>query len=144
MGIESTVRSHEYRDKSIDGELSVFIERGQDASDIMKRVEEAFGTENIRQTWMSLGVRFGVAKGDLEQAETRYDRHKGMFEAWMYWRQMFRRTSDESERKAQIIDPFGRMESQVIPGIQDEYDRKVHQIIVRLHWNPNGDKPDRD
>lgn len=113
-----------------------------DAGDIAKRLEEAFGVENMRSIWFSVGVRFAVGRADFGQAESRYERHKGMHEAWMYWRQMYRR--DPRQRTAQIIDMFGRLESIVIPGIEKEYDRKVQQIILRLHWNPDGEKPNRD
>lgn len=137
--IESSLRHHENRDGSFDGEVIIHIGRGMSAVETAKKLEECFGTENMREIWFSVGVRFSVPETQFAQAETRYDRHKGMHEAWMYWRKMYRH--DPRQRTSQIIDPFIAMETQMIPGIEDEYERKVQQIILRLNWNPANERP---
>ncbi len=138
--IECGLMLHEYKSGVVDGEISIPILRGMSALEVARHLEQAFGTVNMRETWFTVGVRFGVGARDLEQAETRYDRHKGMYESWIHWRKMYR--NDKRERTSQLIDPFIALENHVIPGIEEEYDRKVQQVILRVQWNPDNEKPE--
>ena len=140
-GIGARTSYHSYKDRTIDGEIVIDIRRGDDAVEVMRKLEEAFSVENRRGLWFQVGARFAVREGEEELASGIVDRRKGMDEVGMHYRRMY--SQDKHERTAQIIEPFLAMERQAIPAMERKYGRKAQSVFVRLHWNPDYKKPKR-
>jgi hypothetical protein len=135
------LRTHQYKNGEVDGEIVVDVERGQDAVDLARKLEQAFGMANQRGVWFQVGARFAVREGEWEAASGIVDRRKGMDEVTMYYRKMY--SKDDQVRRGIFGDAFGMMEHKVIPRMEHKYGRKAQTVFVRLHWNPEGKKPRR-
>lgn len=132
---------HEYRDGTVDGEIVLYVDRGEDAIKMMQDLEAAFGMDNQRGVWFQVGARFAVKEGEEKEASGIVDRRRGVDEVSLYYRKMF--ASSEHDRKQIFFDAFGTMQHTTIPAMQDKYGRKAETIFVRMHWNPDNEKPRR-
>lgn len=132
---------HEYRDGTVDGEIVLYVDRGEDAIRMMQDLEAAFGMDNQRGVWFQVGARFAVKEGEEKEASGIVDRRRGVDEVSLYYRKMF--AAGEHDRKQIFFDAFGTMQHQTIPAMQDKYGRKAETIFVRMHWNPDNEKPRR-
>lgn len=141
FGIEGDTKVHSYTDGTIDGELVIAIGRGMSGVDAMRKLEVAFGMDNERGLWFQVGARFAVREGEEKNSSGVVDRRKGLDEVTLYWRRMF--AKDDQVRTGIFGDAFGTMQHVVIPSMEDKYGRKTDSIFVRLHWNPDHEKPNR-
>lgn len=141
-GISPRVRSHVYRDGSMDAELTVDLPRKMDPVEAMKRLEESFGTENSRGLWFQVGANFTTVEREGFSPSGTVDRRRGLEGVGMHYRRMWGVRG--SPRTAVFADAFGTMESRVIPAMRARpYSRKVESLYIRVHWNPEGTKPRR-
>lgn len=122
------VRVWPYADGSIDGEVLAKLPRGKSASDILLDIEEAIGREGLDGIWVSVGVRYTI-----KEDEEVYRRFKGYNDVNTH----FQRAIATNVAEVFVI---GRHE--IAAGMENKYGRKADSVYVRLHWNPDGTKPE--
>ena len=123
---------HRYADDTVDGEFTIQVPRGTAVEDIIKQLRDAFGVdpEGLGYGyWLSVGQRY-VIKEDDEV----YRRHKGMNEINTYYSRM---------RTSKIIPVFGSARTKMTRGAERKFRRKAESVFIRLHWNPDNEKPRR-
>jgi hypothetical protein len=79
--------------------------------------------------WLSIGQRY-VIKEDDEV----YRRSRGMNEIATFYTRV---------KTANIISAFGAARTKMTRGAEKKYRRKAETVFVRVHWNPNNEKPER-
>lgn len=117
----------------MDGELSLAVPRGTSEEQLYRSLVDAFG-QNPGHIgpgyWLSIGQRYSIKEGDEV-----YRRHKGMNEISTYYAGM--------RRRGIVAATFGAARDLMTPGAKKKYGRKAETVFIRLHWNPNRDKPER-
>lgn len=124
---------HRYKDGTVDGELSFEVPRGVSEEDMYRELMEAFG-QNPGHIgpgyWLSVGMRYAIKEGDEV-----YRRNRGMNEIATYFAGM--------RRTGIVSATFGAARDLMTPGARDKFKRKAQLVFIRLHWNPDRDKPAR-
>lgn len=106
------------------------------AVEVSQELERAFETKTHgmgHQFWYALGIRLSFNK-EKDEERSGSSRVRGMDDMMMYYRRM---------RTPKLIDSFLREQRIMIPGAEKRYKRKAEIVYVRLHWNPNNQKPER-
>lgn len=134
-GIESRIYTHAYKDGQIDGEIAVFVPRGTNAADVSWKLEEAFQLEpfGLGRSFVSLGTRLSIHKDEAED-RSGTSRVRGMDDMQMYYRAF---------NTTRLGDSFRRSRKYMIPGAEKKYRRKVEIVYLRIHWNPDHERPKR-
>jgi len=134
--LESRVYVHEYENGQVDGEIAVTVPRGKTALEVDQELEQAFQTLPLglgRGYWFGLGVRIGFNK-EIDEERSGSARVRGMDDLQMYYRRV---------NTPNMIDSFLREQMIMIPGAEDRFKRKIEIVYIRLHWNPENEKPSR-
>lgn len=117
----------------MDGEISFQVPRGVSEDEMYRRILDGFG-QNPGHIgpgyWLSVGQRYTIKEGDEV-----YRRHKGMNEIATYYAGM--------RRPGIVAATFGAARDMMTPGAREKYKRKASSVFVRLHWNPDREKPQR-
>lgn len=137
IGLDARVAVTENGDQTIDGEILITVPRGTSATEVSQELENAFRTSPLGLGrggfWFTLGVRLSIHKDEAED-RSGSARIRGMDDLMMYYRRI---------GTPRLIDSFLREQKIMIPGAERKYKRKVETVYLRLHWNPNNEKPQR-
>jgi hypothetical protein len=117
-------RVHVNKDGTIDGELRVYVRRGEDPEEVLTDIENAIG--NVPNTWISTGVRF-ASRGE----EDLYTKFQGMSQAQTYYQR-------NVPSKSKFNFEGGRV---IVTRLKQRGRRKPQQVFVRFAWNPEGTQP---
>lgn len=134
--IEARIYIHEYDNGEVDGEIAIVVPRGRTAIEMDQMLEEAFQNKPGglgSQYWFALGVRLSIHKDEADD-RSGSARVRGMDDLQMYYRRI---------NTPNLIDSFLREQKIMIPGAEEKYRRKVEIVYLRLHWNPENEKPSR-
>lgn len=115
------------RDKSIDAEIRVMPKRGQDVTDIMIDIKGA--TEAVPNTWISTGIRY-----EPRADEEFYIRIRGMSQANAYYQR-----NTEAKHPTNFSTGID-----IIDNMEGRGRKKAQHVMMRLHWNPENAKPERE
>lgn len=128
-------------DGSIDAEVRVrAIPHGILVNDILLDLEHALRDllgpgwpKGVAPAWLSVGVRFPARGNEMDDADFRkeYKVVRGLAEAFVHW-----------QRQSKLAENF--VTARVVARRLHNAGRlKPEQIIVRVHWNPDNNRPRR-
>jgi hypothetical protein len=121
---------HRYPDGSIDGEILLPVGRGENPRQKIDDLERALSRRRLpTDTFLATGFRFPPSEGMDRSA---YDRHRGLFQVFTN----FQYKASYPVAYATTIEIISRTTKRGY--------RKPQQILVRVHWNPEGIKPKRE
>ena len=124
-------RVHVYRDGTIDGELMVRVPYGISGDETSRELEEAFGHREVHPNiWIQTGVRYSIHTDDIV-----YRKFQGMNEVNVYYQRSVR---------TNVANVFVIQREAQLKGMSQVHGRKAEMIYVRLHWNKENARPERD
>lgn len=127
---ESRIITHPYVDGSVDGELYVKVPAGDASRDVSWDLYEAFQPLAVGvRYWMSVGARYII-----EEDDEVYRRNRGM---------NLVETNYQRATAPNISEEHDILEFKLLPGMREHYKREATNIFIRLHWNPEGERPKR-
>ena len=122
-------RIHRNRDGTLDSELRVLPRRGQQVNDIFIDMEE--DVKAIPNTWISTGIRY-------KPRETEESGVPGDFRGLNRINAYYQRNTP---RKLATNFVTGR---EINRRMGEKKFRKAEHVVLRIHWNPKNEKPERD
>ena len=124
QGYAASTYIHKNVDGSVDAELRVKPQRGEQVNQIFIDMEDA--SKPVPTTWVSTGVRYAP-----RETEEFYTRFMGMSQANAYY-----------QKNTKLATNFvtGRV---INTRLQEKGRRKPETVFLRLHWNPENVKPAR-
>lgn len=127
---DSRIIIHPYVDGSVDGELYVKVPEGTGSADTSWDLYEAFQPLAVgTRYWMSVGARYII-----EEDDEVYRRNRGM---------NLVETNYQRATAPNVSEEHDLLERKLLPGMQNRYKREASNIFIRLHWNPEGERPKR-
>lgn len=127
---DSKARTHRYRDGSIDGEWSVPVPHGVPAEKLTFAMEEAFGRKPLGITYfIAYGVRYVIQSDDEI-----YQEFKGMNQIMTHYHR--------AEKRSKVVKVFITIRK-ILVTLAKKYRRKPSLLFIRLHWNPDNEKPEK-
>jgi hypothetical protein len=128
LSYDSKIRTHEYKDGTVDGEILVMVPRGVSTSDLLLDLENAFEKQSLGSGfWISIGERHTIREDDEV-----YRRFKGMNEVQTNYQRM---------TPTNIAETLLIARQRVTPGMEKKYRRKAELVYIRIHWNRKDKQP---
>jgi hypothetical protein len=123
-------------DGSVDGQLRIRgIGRRDDIMSILTDLEAA--TSKISKSWISVGYRFPE---DHKVKSENYERWRGLLQTQLY-HQLLSGAKRKGKKKIHNIPIHYRTARKVYQRMRGKGRRKPTEIFIRLHFNPQGQKP---
>lgn len=127
-GLVSQILIHAYADGSVDGELYVKVPK--DSKEAEFDLYDAFGNMTIgKKFWITAGARYII-----EKDEEIYRRFRGLNQV---------ETNYQAATQPNIVEVHNILRHSILPGMKNRYRREAYSIYIRMHWNPEGDRPKR-
>ena len=129
IGYTSDVKLHRNRDGSLDSELRIIPRRGQSVNEIFIDMEQF--VKAIPTTWISTGIRYRPR--ETEESGIPGD-YRGLSRINSYYQK-------NTPRKLATNFVTAR---EINKRVSDKRFRKAENVLVKVHWNPKNNKPERD
>lgn len=129
LGYATDARVHRNRDGSLDSELRVMPIRGQLINDILIDMEGS--VKAIPNTWISTGIRYRPRENEDSGEPGDF---RGLSRINSYYQR-------NTPRKLATNFVTGR---EINRRMSEKKFRKAEHVVMKVHWNPDDSKPDRD